>query len=472
MRLDLTEGSPFKLIFKFSFPIFIGNVFQQLYNMADTIIVGNTVSADAMSGVGCTSSITFLILGLVWGLTSGFSVRTSQFFGAKDERGIRRSIAVSFELCIIMTIILMAISVPFAGALLRAMNTPENYYDYAYYYLVTIFWGIGATVLYNIAANTLRAVGDSRTPLFCLVFSAVLNVALDFICIVFFKMTYIGAGFATVISQFISGAICVVYMFKAYPSLRLKKSDWSINWNMIYGHICVGLPMALQYSITAVGCIFQQTALNGLNTAMPGVVTGYTASSRIDNIACQTFNSLGTASATYAGQNYGAHKFGRIKDGVFVSMVFTFISWALALIFCFGLGKPLTALFIDGSTIGDPALYNSIVGYSFKFLIYQCLFYPFLGIVYVYRNTLQGIGKSAVTTIAGVTELAGRSVTAFILVKYIGYTGVCLSNPIAWMAADIFLLTVYALTMKKYGGVSQYSLKSLLTRHRTPAGQN
>ena len=186
MRLDLTEGNPFKLIFKFSFPIFIGNVFQQLYNMADTIIVGHTVSADAMSGVGCTSSITFLILGLVWGLTSGFSVRTSQFFGAKDERGIRRSIAVSFELCIIMTIILMAISVPFAGALLRAMNTPENYYDYAYYYLVTIFWGIGATVLYNIAANTLRAVGDSRTPLFCLVFSAVLNVALDFICIVFF----------------------------------------------------------------------------------------------------------------------------------------------------------------------------------------------------------------------------------------------------------------------------------------------
>ena len=153
-------------------------------------------------------------------------------------------------------------------------------------------------------------------------------------------------------------------------------------------------------------------------------------------------------------------------------MVFTFISWALALIFCFGLGKPLTALFIDGSTIGDPALYNSIVGYSFKFLIYQCLFYPFLGIVYVYRNTLQGIGKSAVTTIAGVTELAGRSVTAFILVKYIGYTGVCLSNPIAWMAADIFLLTVYAITMNKYGGVSQYSLKSLLTRRGTPAGQN
>ena len=170
MRLDLTEGSPFKLIFKFSLPILIGNIFQQLYNMADTIIVGHTISSDAMSGVGCTASISCLILGLVWGLTSGFAVRTSQFFGAKDERGIRRSIAVSFELCILMTIVLTAVAVPLTGPLLRAMKTPDNYFDYAYYYLVTIFFGIGATILYNIAANTLRSVGDSKTPLYCLVF--------------------------------------------------------------------------------------------------------------------------------------------------------------------------------------------------------------------------------------------------------------------------------------------------------------
>lgn len=465
MRLDLTEGSPFKLLFKFSLPILIGNVFQQLYNMADTIIVGHTISSDAMSGVGCTASITFLILGLVWGLTSGFAVRTSQFFGAKDERGIRKSIAVSLELCIIMTILLIALAVPMTGTLLKAMKTPDSYYDYAYYYLITVFWGIGATVLYNIAANTLRAVGDSRTPLYCLVFSAVLNVILDFVCIVYFKMTYIGAGFATVVSQFISGAVCIIYMFAAYPSLRLKKSDWSFNWNIIYGHICVGLPMALQYSITAIGCIFQQTALNGLNSSMPGVVTGYTASSRIDNIASQTFNSLGTASATYAGQNYGAQKFGRIKDGVFAAMVFSFISWLIAIVFCFGLGRPLTGLFLNGSTINDAASYSDMMNYSMKFLIYQCMFYPCLAIVYVYRNTLQGIGKSAVTTIAGVTELAGRSVTAFILVKYIGFTGVCLSNPIAWIVADIFLLITYAVTMKRYGGVCRYSIKRLFKKN-------
>lgn len=223
--------------------------------------------------------------------------------------------------------------------------------------------------------------------------------------------------------------------------------------------------MALQYSITAIGCIFQQTALNGLNSSMPGVVTGYTASSRIDNIASQTFNSLGTASATYAGQNYGAQKFGRIKDGVFAAMVFSFISWLIAIVFCFGLGRPLTGLFLNGSTINDAASYSDMMNYSMKFLIYQCMFYPCLAIVYVYRNTLQGIGKSAVTTIAGVTELAGRSVTAFILVKYIGFTGVCLSNPIAWIAADIFLLITYAVTMKKYGGVCRYSIKRLFKKN-------
>ncbi|MEA4973046.1 MAG: MATE family efflux transporter [Candidatus Metalachnospira sp.] len=462
MRQDLTEGNPFKQLLLFSLPIFIGNVFQQLYSMADTLIVGHTISSDAMSGVGCTNSITFLILGLVWGLTSGFAVRTSQFFGAKDENRLRKSIAVSFELCILMTVILTAIAVGLSGPLLRAMNTPQQYYDYAYYYLITIFWGIGATILYNIAANTLRAVGDSRTPLFCLIFSAILNVVLDFVCIVNFKMTYTGAGFATVVSQFISGAVCVIYMFKAYPSLRPKKSDWSFNSVMIKGHISVGLPMALQYSITALGCVFQQSALNGLSSALPGVVTGYTAASKIDNLTMQTMNSLGTASATYAGQNYGAKKFGRIKDGVFAAMVLAVISWGISFAFCMGLGNPITKLFLNGST-GEAALYfNDMVNYSMQFLFYQSIFYLCLGIVFIYRNTLQGIGKSVITTLAGVTELIARLLTSFILVKHIGYLGVCLSNPIAWIAADIFLLITYFVTMRKYVGEQTYTHKALI----------
>ena len=194
-------------------------------------------------------------------------------------------------------------------------------------------------------------------------------------------------------------------------------------------------------------------------------VTGYTAATKIDNIANQTFNSLGTACATYAGQNYGAKKFDRIKDGVFASMVYCIISWGLGLAFCLGLGVPMTGLFLNGASGEAAAYYSEMINYSMEFLIYQSIFYPCLGIIFIYRNTLQGIGKSAVTTIAGVTELAGRSVTAFILVKYIGYVGVCLSNPIAWVAADIFLLATYYITMRKYKEKGEYSIKSVSYTH-------
>ena len=448
----------------FSLPILVGNIFQQLYNMADTIIVGNTVSSDAMSGVGCTGAVSFLVLGLVWGLTAGFAVRTSQMYGAKDYSGMRKSVAVSLELCVAMTVLLTASAVPLTGPLLRMMNTPVQYFDYAYFYLITIFGGIGATILYNIAASTLRAVGDSRTPLIFLIFSAILNVGLDFVCIVFLRMSYTGAGVATIASQFISGAASLLYMFKAYPELKPRKADWIPDFKMIQGHISLGLPMALQVSITAIGCIFQQSALNSLNDSMPGVVTAYTAATKIDNIASQTFVALGTALATYAGQNYGAKEYGRIKDGVFAGMVYSVVSWFLGMAFCIGLSKPLTAMFLN-KDIGEAALYyDDMLAYSKEFLVYQSVFYLALGIIFVYRNALQGIGRSALTMIAGVTELAGRSVTAFIFVKYIGYTGVCLSNPVAWVAADLFLLAAYYGIMRKLGGKRTLSLRTLFHR--------
>lgn len=464
MAKDLTRGNPFKSLLLFSLPILIGNVFQQLYNMADTIIVGNTVSSDAMSGVGCTGAVSFLVLGLVWGLTAGFAVRTSQMYGAKDYAGMRKSVAVSLELCVIMTVLLTALAVPLTGPLLKMMNTPVQYYDYAYFYLITIFGGIGATILYNIAASTLRAVGDSRTPLIFLIISAVLNVGLDFVCIVFLRMSYTGAGVATIASQFLSGLASLLYMFRAYPELKPRKADWIPDLQMIRDHIAIGLPMALQFSITAIGCIFQQSALNSLNDTLPGVVTAYTAATKIDNIASQTMVALGTAMATYAGQNYGAKEYGRIKDGVFAGMVYSVFSWVLGMAFCIGLAKPLTAMFLNRET-GEAALYyDDMLQYSREFLIYQSVFYIALGIIFIYRNALQGIGRSALTMVAGVTELAGRSLTAFIFVKYIGYTGVCLSNPVAWVAADVFLLAAYSVILRKLGGKRSYSLRKLFQR--------
>ena len=449
---DLTKGNPFKLILLFALPVFIGCVFQQLYNMADTVIVGKTVNTAAFTGVGLTGPISFLILGFVNGLTSGFSVRVAQRFGAGDEKGVRVAAAMSFMLCVIITALLTAIAVPLTAPLLRLMDTPAEYFDYAYSYLSTIFWGMGATVFYNILAGVLRALGDSKTPLVFLIVAAVLNIALDFAFIVGFKMHYCGAALATIVSQLLSGAACLVYMLKGDPILRLKREDWKWNWRLAGGHIAIGLPMALQFSITAIGCMVQQTALNGLNDSLPGAVTAYAAASKIDALATQTFAALGTAMATYAGQNYGAGDYTRIRKGVFVGMIYTLASAALGIVVCVGLAEPLMYLFLttDGNTDAGVG-FGQMLAYGKQYLLFQSLCYVLLGTIFVYRNTLQGIGKSTVSMFAGVTEVAGRVIASLLFVSLWGFTGICLSNSTAWLAADLFLVITYFVVMRGKG---------------------
>lgn len=449
---DMTRGNPFRLILLFTLPVLGGNIIQQLYNMADTVIVGNTVNSDAFTGVGLTGSITFLVLGFANGLTAGFGVRVAQKFGEGNMDGVRRAVAMSFTLCLILTVTVTSAAVPLTAPLLRLMKTPSQYFDYAYYYLFTIFCGIFATVLYNILAAILRAIGDSKTPLVFLIVAVTLNIALDFAFIVGLKMHYCGAALATVLSQLLSGGACLVYMWKRYPELRLRRGDFKFDLRLAGGHIAVGLPMALQYSITAIGCIVQQTALNGLNGRFPGVVTAYAASSKIDNLANQTFCSLGTAMANYAGQNSGAGRFDRVRKGVKAGMVYTLVGALLGIAFCAGLYDPLMKLFLNTDKGGDVALYYSeIFAYGRQYLMYQSGCYLLLGTIFVYRNALQGIGKSAVTTLAGVTELGGRILTAFVFVKLWGFTGICISNPVAWLAADIFLLITYFVSMRGKG---------------------
>lgn len=450
---DLTKGNPFKLILLFALPVFAGNVFQQLYNMADTVIVGNTVNSDAFTGVGLTGSVSFLILGFISGLTAGFGVRVAQRFGANDPDGVRRSVAMSYMLSAIVSLLVTAIAVPLAGPLLRLMKTPDRYFDYAYNYLFVIFCGIAATTFYNILASVLRAIGDSKTPLVFLVIAALLNVGLDFLFIVAFRMHYCGAAAATVLSQLLSGIACLIYMLRRYPELRIRREDWKWSFSEARAQIAVGLPMALQFSITAIGCIVQQTALNGLEAEYTGVVTAYAAASKIDNLANQSFVALGTAMATYAGQNYGAGRMDRVRKGVSVSMIYTVVASAVGIAFCMGLYTPLMHLFLNTENGGTAALYyEDIMRYGRQYLLFQSACYLFLGIIYVFRNTLQGIGKSAVTTLAGVTELGGRVLAAFVFVRLWGFTGACMSNPAAWIAADVFLVSTYCAVMFAHRG--------------------
>ena len=447
---DLTKGSPFKLILFFALPVFLGCVFQQLYNMADTIIVGNTIGPDAFTGVGLTGSITFLVIGSMNGLTSGFSVKVAQAFGSGDEERVRRAVGMSYLLSILVAVVVTAVAVPLTGVLLNLMQTPAMYYDYAYNYLFVIFCGIPATVFYNIVAGMVRAVGDSKTPLYFLICSAFLNIGLDFLFILVFKMFYTGAALATVLSQLVSGLGCLIFALHRYPLLRPGKSDFKWDFRLAGGHFAQGLPMALQFSITAIGCMVQQTALNGLDAALPGVVTAYTAASKIDGIATQTFIALGTAMATFAGQNYGAGEYGRIRQGVKVGMLYSAVSVGIAFIFDVGLCEPLMRLFLNTDLSSNVAAhYDEVIAYGRQYLLWQCSFYIFLGAIYVFRNTLQGIGRSFVTTFAGVTELAGRIIASLLFVQLWGFTGICSSNPAAWVAAVFFLVTTYIVCMRK-----------------------
>lgn len=433
MVQDLTAGKPLKQIIKFALPIFIGNVFQQLYSMVDTIIVGNTLGEQALAGVGATSAISFLIIGFVQGMTAGFSVKTSQFFGSQDEYNVKRSVATSFMLCVVLTVILTLISVFTTMPLLKLMKTPDDIIEYSYDYIIVIYIGLFATVFYNMVSSILRALGDSKVPLLFLIIASVINVGADLLFIIVFKMGVAGAGWATVLSQLLSALACLVYMFKKYEILKIKKEHFKTSWIFCYQHLAIGLPMALQYSIIAIGIMVQQSAVNVLGTRY---VSAYTAATKIDTLVTQSLVAMGTAIATYVGQNYGAGRYDRIKKGVDQSML---ISIALA-VFC-GLAVYFGSDFMTSLFVENPD--QEMLALSKKFLMWQGIFYICLAIIYVYRNALQGMGHSALTMFAGLTELAMRIFASLLLAHIFGYMGICLSNQCAWIGADIFLLTSY-----------------------------
>ena len=439
MTSDLTAGKPLRKIILFTIPIFIGNVFQQLYSMVDAIIVGQTINNDALAGVGATGAISFLIIGFVQGLTAGFAVKTSQLFGAKDEEGVRRSIASSILLGAVLTVVLTAVSVVTTMPLLKLMQTPDDIIGYSYDYIVTIYWGLIATVFYNLGSSVLRAIGDSRTPLVFLVVAAVLNVGLDFLFIVAFKMGVAGAGWATVLSQGVSAIGCFAFLFARFKRFRICGRHFANPLMFYWQHMAIGLPMALQFSITSIGMMVQQTALNKLGSV---AVTAYTAASKIDNLATQSLYALGSTVATYCGQNYGAGQFSNIRKGVRYSMAIGAVCALVGLAFVTLGAEPMTRLFSSDVT-------DEIMEMSEQYLLWQGAFYIFLAVIFVYRDALQGIGRSALTMVGGMLEVAGRVVASLVFAKHFGFAGICASNPTAWVFVDIFLVAAYVVILHR-----------------------
>lgn len=432
MTKNMTVGSPTKLILMFSFPLLIGNVFQQFYNMVDAIIVGRALGVEALAAVGATGSINFLVLGFVMGITSGFSVLVAQSFGAQDYTRLRQTVAISITLCTFVTILMTGIAVLGARPMLELMKTPDNIIDDAVKYIAVIYWGIVAAMAYNMAAGILRALGDSKTPLYFLIVSSILNVILDIVFIVVFNSGVVGAAYATVIAQGVSALLCILYIIRKFPILHLHKKDWTFSFSLAGRLFSIGLPMALQFSITAIGVMVLQSAVNGFGSTAVGA---YTAASKVEQLATQPMQTLGTTMATYCGQNMGASRYDRIKAGMHSASIIAIATTVFAILVVVLGGNTIVGWFVSNPT-------EDVLHWAQTYLRTISFFFIFLSFLFLYRNALQGVGLSFVPLMAGVGEFVTRIIMALFFAQN-NYVMICLASPFAWIAAYVLLAIKY-----------------------------
>lgn len=419
---DLTKGNPLKLILMFALPVFIGNVFQLLYSLVDTKIVGETLGDISLAAVGATNPINTLIIGFLIGITNGFAVVVARYFGAKDFKNLRKSIASSLTLGIITAVILTILSLVFLLPLLRVLNTPENVIMQSYDYIKIIFLGMIISMIYNICASMLRAIGDTVTPLIFLIFSAIMNIFLDYLFILKFNLGVEGAAYATVLSQLVSAIMCIIYIIKRYPEFHLKKSDFLFSRDLVKELYKSGCSMGFMMSLVSLGTVALQGSINTFGT---DIIVAHTAARKITEIFMIMFSVFGTTMATYCGQNLGAGKIKRIKEGIKIVIFITW-GWSILMMIITYLFAPKFISFITGSTNSE-VIYNASL-----YLKIDTLFYFVPAMISIFRNSMQGIGDHSTPIVSSLIELIGKFVIALTLAPAIGYTGIILAEPIVW----------------------------------------
>ena len=439
MTKDMTSGSPAKLIFGFAIPMFLGLLFQQFYSMVDTLIVGKFLGVNPLAGVGSTTSLNFMVLGFCMGVCNGFAIPVAQMFGAREEGRLRRYVTNGAWLCIVFSVVMTLVVVAVCRPVLVLMQTPEEIFEYAYVYIVIVFWGIPCTFLYNILAAIIRSLGDSKTPVVFLAVSSGINIVLDLVFVLAFDMGVEGPAIATVLAQGISGIICLWYMYRKFPVLHASREEWRPELSYM-GKLCyIGVPMGLQYSVTAIGTLVLQAAVNGLGAA---VVAGVTAGQKINAFIQCPLEALGQTMAPYAGQNMGAEKYDRIGKGLKSAVGMGFVVSVLCFVLAIFFGKQLTTLFVDASE-------TTIISYSYQFLLYCTGGYCLLTLVNTVRFTIQGMGFSVFAILSGIMEMIARILAATVVVQMIGFAGTCLAHPMAWLFADVFLIPAFFWCRKK-----------------------
>ena len=439
MTKDMTTGSPMKNIIRFCLPLMLGNLFQQLYNMADTIIVGRFVGKIALSAVGSVGALNFLIIGSVIGLCTGFAIPIAQRFGAQEIQSLKKYVANIIYTSAVLGVVFTVGAVLFTHPLLKLLNTPEEIYQDAYDYIVIIFAGIGATMFYNLLASIVRSLGDSKTPLYFLLFSSVLNVGLDILLITVFHMGVRGASVATVISQLVSGILCFIYVKRSFPILHITKETSKPDFKYIKTLLRNGLPMALQFSITALGSVMLQSCVNGLGA---DAIAAVTIGGKTQLMIVLPSETIGITMATYCGQNLGAKKLDRIKKGIGSGFILAAIYSVIGMCVARFLGPYISLLFISGSE-------TSVITLAQQYINAGSYFYIILSVLFLLRNSLQGLGYSVTAMMTGVFELFARAVGGFIFVEHFGYDAACFVNPFAWIVADMFLFPAFFTVMHK-----------------------
>lgn len=435
---DMTSGSPLKLIMLFAVPMMLGNIIQQLYNSVDAIIVGKFVSTDAFAAVGSTGSFSFLILGFITGMTAGFQIPISNAFGAKDYRKMRvlifNSAAVGIILTAVMTLIACALCVP----LLKLLNTPEEIFDDSFNYIFVIFAGLFSVFIYNFAASVLRAVGNSKIPLLFLLMSSLLNVILDLLFVLVFKMGVTGAAVATVISQAVSGVCCIIYIFKKLPFLIAGGVERKIKKPYVLKTLSMGLPMGFQFSITAIGSLILQWGVNGFGT---NAVAAYTAYVKLINLIFPFMECMGIASGTFCSQNLGAIRFDRIKKGISAALLLNLTYGVIAGVLFAFFGWYGSFLFISKDD-------TAVLPYVKNICFYCGMLLPFLATLFLFRNTVQSLGFAFPAMFTGAMEIVGRLIMVILAVGFKSYVFISLASPLAWIFADLYLIPVYLRSVK------------------------
>ena len=439
MVQDLTVGKPLKVIFFYTIPIVLGLWLQQIYSMVDTAIVGRTLGAMALGGVGSTSSLNFFILGFCNGLCAGMALPVAQYFGAGKHAKLRHCITNSVWLAVIVSAVILAVFLPLCRSILTVMKTPEEQFDYAFVYIFIIIAGTPATIAYNLSASFLRALGDSRTPLVFLAVASVVNIGLDLFLIIVFGLGAAGAALATVISQASAGLLCTVYMGRHYPILRMEEGDWSFQGAVVSRLLSMGVPMGLQYSITAIGSIIMQSAVNSLGAVY---VSATSTAHKINQLMISGNDGIGYAASTFTGQNHGAHRYDRVAEGVKACLIIGLVYWVITFAFIRIAGPYVSLIFLsaeEAASISGLVFLHCSMNWGFGFLVL---------LVDVFRGDMQGLSHSRLSMISGVMELIARALTGFLLVPVFGFAASCCANPIAWIFADLFLLPGFYMCLR------------------------